>query len=191
MSQAQKTKLLVEEFSGEEHAFRTAVLEGLEEFGSVTSWTEEGMKEGYSNFFTARAEEAEELVKRTGELGLSLGELRGSLGRWGRSADEKGVDKMGSNVEWLGIVIGQADEGFKDILSQAKKGKKEIQGLGKGWMGEELLKREVVEIEKYRDLEGQAGVVLDAISKEYMEENMEGVIAKLEKAMASGEVAWW
>lgn len=183
MTLAQQAKTLVEEFSGEEDIFQNGVFEGLEELRGVESWTEEGMREGYVDFFKGVEGEVGGLVNRTTELGGVLGKLKMEMGEF---------ERLGKVVEWVETVFGGAEERYGDVLQEAKWGKERMRSAGKGWMSDGLLKREVIEIEKYRESEKLAGDFLEVISKEYMEGKTEGAVeAKLEAAMVEARMDWW
>ena len=59
-------------------------------------------------------------------------------------------------------------------------------------MGEGLLKREVKQIEKYKEAESKASAVEIEIGNQHLNgENPRAVEEKLEKAIVEGEVNWW
>lgn len=183
---AQQAKTAVEEFSAEENVFQEHVLEGLGDVAGLEKWSEEGMKEGYLRFFEGREEESRGLVGRIEGLEDILGRLKKEMG--GSFEKEKKV------VEWLGLVFRDADGKFKAVVEEAKKGREWMgSDLGKGWMSEGLLKREKVEIEKYREVEKKTGDLLMGISKTFMEEEggQNVVEGKLEKGTLEGRMDWW
>lgn len=186
MKLAEETKIAVEIFSGDDDNFRSETAEGLEQFLSLEKWTEEGMKEGYESLFVGKEAEAEGLVKKAGELKTTLARLGSGLKGFGKEGEPAKI------VEWLSLVVGKADEVFKNVGEEARNGRKRVKGFGKGWMGEDLLRRERQAIEKYAKVERKAGELLDAISKEYMEgEVRDAVENRLKKAIEKGIISWW